>query len=120
MFNKKKGSKKILKRVLALLMVLMFTTTSMPVFGLDVWDDQPDNGNDIYFASSGEYGDSEFEPEAGYGDDYEQMSWAMIMVMTMVITMKIKRLITDTKQITITKIKTNMNRKSTATRKKRR
>jgi len=70
MFNKKKGSKKSLKRMVALLLVLIFTVSSMPVLGLDVWNDQPDNGNDIYFATSEESDDSAFEPEAGYGDDY--------------------------------------------------
>jgi len=51
-------------------MVLMFTVSSMPVFGIDAESDQTDNGNDIYFATSGEYGDSAFDNEAGYGDDY--------------------------------------------------
>ena len=74
MFNKAKGSTRTLRRMLALLMVLMFATTSMPVFGLDVWDDQPNNGNDIYFASSEESDNSEFDneanDEANDGDGY--------------------------------------------------
>jgi len=72
MFNKVMGSKKNLKRVLALLMVLMLTTSVIPAFGIEALDGLSNNDTNLYITASEEYDDNALEHEAGYGAGWEE------------------------------------------------